>query len=433
LFISLLQTRLPAAILLIVMKLTLVGLSFKTTPLELRERLHLSTDQTPIFLQSLRIIAEEAFVISTCNRFEVLLAGGPNDAFERTVGAISDHFKISADEFRGCLYHHTGSQAVEHLFRVACSLDSMIVGEAQILGQLKQFFRIAQQFNTIGPYLHALIERAIMIAKKIRSETGIASCSVSIPSVAVELACRIFGDIQAKTALVIGAGKMGLLALRQLKARGVQQILLTNRTFSKAEELANEIGGRAFPFEFLEKHLPQADIVIGSTGSREPVINKSDVHQALGRRKNKPMFFMDIALPRDLDPSINDLPNVYLYDLDDLKMVSEKNRSGRQSEAKQAEEIVLQETELFWSKLQALDTNPMIRSIRDSVTEVCRQELNMTLPKMGSITQEQQQKIEMLVCRLSDKILQNPFSQMRQLAAQPGNLEKIDFIGKLFR
>ena len=415
------------------MKITLVGLSYKTTPLKQREVVHLSSDQTPDFLQRLRGVVREAFVISTCNRFEIIAAHDNQEIFDILATAISDYFHLARQTLEGCLYQYSGFPAVRHLFRVASSLDSMVVGEAQILGQMKQFFAIAQQSNSIDASLHPLIERAFMVAKKVRTETGIASSCVSIPSVAVDLACRIFGEMEAKTAIVIGAGKMGLLALQHLKAHGVKNILLTNRTFSRAEELAKEINGTAFHFENLAETLAAADIVIGSSGSADPVVRKSEVQAALTKRKNKAMLLIDIAVPRDLDPSIDDLSNVYLYNLDDLKNMTDKNRSDRQMEAKFAEEIVHQEAEHFWSRFQALDPNPMIRKIRETAEEICRQELSVTLARIGSITPEQKLRIEKLVSSLTDKILQTPFFEMRQLAAEPGNLEKIAFISNLFQ
>lgn len=415
------------------MKITLLGLSYKTAPLNQREVLHLSPDQTPDFLQVLRGVVREAFVISTCNRFEIIAAHEDEEIFDVLLTAISDHFHLPRRTFEACLYHYSGFLAVQHLFRVASSLDSMVVGEAQILGQMKQFFTIAHQNKSIDASLRTLIERAFMVAKKVRTETGIASSSVSIPSVAVDLACRIFGEMEAKTALVIGAGKMGLLALQHLRARGVKNILLTNRTFSKAEKLAKEIDATAFHFEDLAETLAAADIVVGSSGSPCPIVRKEEVQAAQTKRKNKPMFLIDIAVPRDLDPSIDDLANAYLYNLDDLKFVADKNRSHREREAKLAEEIVHHEAGHFWNRFQTIDPNPVIRRIRETAEELCRQELAVTLGRMGTITPEQELRIEKLVSSLTEKILQSPFSQMRQLATQPDNLDKIDFIGKLFQ
>ena len=413
------------------MNITLLGLSYKTTPLEVREKIYLRPDQLPEFLQRLRTVVPEGIIFSTCNRFEVLAAGQSETT--SLLSLISDHCKMPADELEPLLYRHDGSEAVRHVFRVASSLDSMVIGETQILGQLKHFFAIAQQENTIGSSLHALIERAFMVAKKVRTETRIASNPVSIPSVAVELASKIFGKLEGKTALVIGAGKMGLLALQHLRANGVQRILLTNRTFPKAAMLAAQIKGTVVAFEEFRESLAEADIVIGASGSPHFVVAKEHIQRAMSDRKNRPMFLMDIAIPRDLDPQIHEIGNVFLYDLDDLKNVAEKNRHERKKEAEVAEGIVRQEADTFWRKLQALDVNPTIRKIHERIEEVSRQELALTLSKTGSISHEQQLKIEKLVSRLMDKILQCPFSELRQLAGQPGSLEKIDFIGRLFQ
>jgi glutamyl-tRNA reductase len=413
------------------MQIKLVGLSYKTTPLELREKFYVSPDQIPDFLVNLRTVAPEAILFSTCNRFEILTHGG----IETTslIQAISDYCKLPQEQFEHLMYQYEGLDAVRHVFRVAASLDSIIIGEAQILGQLKHFFTLAQEQKSVGPPLHTLMERAFMVAKKVRSETMIASNPVSIPSVAVELASRIFGTMEDKTALIIGAGKMGLLSLQHLQAHGIHRFLITNRTFSKAEELAHQIQGRAIPFDDINTVLAEADIVIGSSGSPNFVLQKEHVEKAMLQRKNRPMFLIDIAVPRNMDPQIHKIGNVFLYDIDDLETVSQKNRSEREKEAVLAEEIVRSEAETFWRKLQGLDVNPTIRQIHAGIQEVCKQELSRTLSKMGSVTQEQQQKIEALVSRLSDRILQCPFSELRQLAGQPESVEKIDFIGRLFQ
>ena len=411
--------------------IALLGLSYKATPLELREKLYVSPDQVPDFLGRVRSAVPEAILFSTCNRFEILTTQEAETP--SLVGIISDHCSLTPDQFAHSLYRYDGPEAVRHVFRVASSLDSMIIGETQILGQMKHFFSIAQDAKMIGASLHALMERAFMVAKKVRTETRIASNPVSVPSVAVDLASKIFGSLEGKTALIIGAGKMGLLALQHLQAHGVQKFLFVNRTFSKAAELAEQINGRAIPFEHLNTSLAEADMVIGSSGSPDFVVQKEHVERAMSQRKNRPMFLIDIAVPRDMDPQIHQMGNVFLYDLDDLKRVSEENRFEREKEAEAAEEIVRQEADVFWKRLQRLDANPTIRQIHAGIQEVCKEELERTISRMGSITQEQQQKIEKLVSRLTDQILQCPFSELRQLAGHPGNLDKIDFIGRLFQ
>jgi glutamyl-tRNA reductase len=413
------------------MEITLLGLSYRTASLEIREKLYISPDQAADFLNRLQSVAPEAILFSTCNRFEILTAGEVQSSSIAEI--ISQNCNLTRDQFEHLLYEYKGEEAVDHVFRVAASLDSMIVGEAQILGQMKHFFTIAQEHKTTGPSLHALMEHAFAVAKKVRTETRIASNPVSVPSVAVDLASKVFGNIQEKTAFIIGAGKMGLLALQHLRSRGVHKFLITNRTLSTAAELANQINGRAIPFEEFTTYLSEADIVIGSSGSPDFVIRTEHVGRAMAQRRNRPLFLIDIAVPRDMDPQIHKISNVFLYDVDDLQHVSEKNREDRMKEAAAAERIVNQEARTFWSRLQSLDVNPTIREIHQGVEEICKRELAHTFSRMGSMTQDQQKKIETMVSRLANKILQCPFSELRQLAAQPGSIDKIDFIGRLFQ
>ena len=414
------------------MNLTLLGLSYKTTPLELRERFSVHAEHLPLLLTRLREIAAEAMILSTCNRFELLVRLDKQRTSIDLIEFIRSHCGMQREQFEPLLYTYNDADAVRHLFRVAASLDSMVVGEAQILGQMKEAFAIAQEQETIGAALRTIMERAFRIAKKVRTETGIGSNSISIASVAAELACKVFGEIQGKTAMVVGAGKMGLLALQHLRGRGIDRILVTNRTFAKAEQLAEQVQGKAVPFEDWRNSLAEADIVIGSTGSPHFILGKQDVLQAIARRKNKPMFFMDIALPRDFDPEIHEIPNAFLYDLDDLKTVSQKNRIEREREAERAEEIVLRETEIAWNRLQSLDVNPTIREIHARVERVGREELQLAAGRVESMSDEQRQGIERLIHRLADKILQNPFAELRGLAGEPDCLDKILFIQRLF-
>ncbi|MGH9857110.1 MAG: glutamyl-tRNA reductase [Acidobacteriota bacterium] len=327
------------------MLIQLLGLSHKTASVELRERLHLDDTRMAEALQKIRQKVPEAMIFSTCNRFEILARVERLDqSKELLTELISEMRGIPKLEFEPMLYSHVGPEAVRHVFRVASSLDSLVVGEPQILGQMKQFFAVARREQSISYTLNAIMERAFMVAKKVRTETMIASTSVSVSSVAVELAAKIFDRLEGKTAFVIGAGKMSVLALQHLQSHGVKVILVTNRSFQKAAELAEQIKGRAVPFENLIDCLAEADIVISSTGSPTFIVKKDHVQSAMAARRNRPIFFIDIALPRDIDPQINQLDNIFLYDIDDLQSVADKNRQKRAREAEKAEEIISHES-----------------------------------------------------------------------------------------
>ena len=416
------------------MLIQLLGLSHKTAPVELRERLHLNDRKLPDALQRIREIVPEAMIFSTCNRFEILARVERLDQSKDLLASlISELQGIPQNEFESMLYSYVGPEAVRHVFRVASSLDSMVLGEPQILGQMKQFFALAQQEKTISFTLNAIMERAFMVAKKVRTETLIANTSVSVSSVAVELAAKIFDKLEGKTAFVIGAGKMSVLALQHLQSHGVKLILVTNRSFQKAAELAEQIKGRAIPFENLTDCLAESDIVISSTGSPTFIVKKDHVQRAMSLRRNRPIFFIDIALPRDIDPQINQLDNIFLYDIDDLHSVAEKNRQKRAKEAEKAEEIISHESELFWNKLKAADIAPTIREIQQHIDQLRAHEIELTLKKMGPLSEEQKDALNQLTTSLTSKIVQNSYSELRQLANQPDGLEKIELIRKLFR
>jgi glutamyl-tRNA reductase len=416
------------------MIITILGLNHHTAPVELRERLHISDTEMTGALKALREMVPEGMIFSTCNRFEVMAHQEELEgARELLLNFISTQRNIPREEFERYLYFHLGSDALRHVFRVTSSLDSMVVGEPQILGQMKTFYNLAHQEKAIGFTLNTVMERAFAVAKKVRSETMIAASAVSVSSVAVELACKIFGRLDGKTALIIGSGKMSLLSIRNLKSKGIRLILITNRTFQKAAELAEKIKGRAVPFEDLQNCLAEADIVISSTGSSKFLIKKEDAQKAIAQRKNRPVFFIDIAVPRDIDPQINQIENIFLYDIDDLKSVAESNRKERAKEAEKAEEIVLRESEIFWNKLKSFDIAPTIREIQNQIEMVRQQEIQRTMKKLGSLSPEQKEAIDELTSSLTNKILQSSFAELRELANQPDGVEKIELIKKIFR
>lgn len=415
------------------MVITVTGLSYKSAPVEVRERLHISEEKLPEALHELRKHVAEGLIFSTCNRFEVLSQNENAELQDELIRFISEQRGLPPEVFEKYVYHHVGPDAVRHVFRVCSSLDSMVIGEPQILGQMKQFFTLALQEHAIGFTLNAIMERAFTVAKRVRTETQIAASSVSVSSVAVELATKIFGKLDNKTALIIGAGKMSIHAIRHLQSRGIHMILVTNRTYEKAVELAKKIEGRALPFEELISRLSEADIVISSTGSQEFILRKEDVIKAMTVRKNRPIFFIDIAVPRDIDPKVNEIGNTFVYDIDDLKHVAESNRKEREKEANKAEEIVSAEAASFWTRLKTHDIHPTIREIQAKIEELRRNEIERTVKKMGPLTEEQRQALEQLTSSLTSKILQSSFAELRHLSKEPDGLEKIELIRKLFR
>ena len=328
------------------MQLALVGLSHKTAPVEVRERLAFDNGDLGEALQSLVACdgVSEAMILSTCNRVEVLVET-PDESLVREF--LCSYHRVPVDSIVKHLYTLRNNDVIRHVFRVAASLDSMIIGEPQILGQIKEAYRLASDAGTVGLHIGSVMDRAFVVAKKIRTETGIARSAVSVGYAAVELARKIFGDLSGKSVMIIGASKMGELAAKHLKRAGVSMVLVTNRTFERAVEMARMFDGAAIGFDQLSAHIDRADIVISSTGAPHFVITKPQAEQIIRQRKNRPMFFIDIAVPRDIDPAVNEIDNLFLYDIDDLQQVVDDNIKERMSEARRAEQMVDHEVQAF--------------------------------------------------------------------------------------
>src|SRR5215475_5486907 len=413
------------------MQLALVGLSHKTAPVEVRERLAFNADSLRLALSSLvqTESISEAMILSTCNRVEVV-AEGPDDRFVRDF--LCEYHHISSDSVSKHLYSFKNTDAIRHVFRVTSSLDSMMVGEPQILGQVKEAFRIATDAGTIGMHLSALMSRAFAVAKKVRSETGISQSAVSISYAAVELARKIFGTLNGKTVMIIGASKMGELAAKHLKRAGASSVLVTNRTFERAVELAQVFEGAAVPFEHFTDHMDRADIVISSTGAPHFIIGKPLAEQVIHRRKNKPMFFIDIAVPRDIDPTVNEIDNAFLYDIDDRQQVIDANVKERMKEASKAEEIIATEVEAFCTKMQSREVVPTIVQLRDVLEKLRRGEIERNRKLLKDLTPEQQNAIDLITSALVNKILHQPISELKQAAHRPEGPDTIEIIRKIF-
>jgi glutamyl-tRNA reductase len=413
------------------MQLAIVGVSHKTAPVEIRERLAFDGDALRSALTLLvgREDVTEAMILSTCNRVEVV-AESPDDRLIREF--LCDFHQIPPDVVSKHLYSFRNVDAIRHVFRVAASLDSMMVGEPQILGQVKEAFRIAADAGTVGMHLHALMNRAFAVAKKVRSETGISQSAVSISYAAVELARKIFGALSGKTVMIIGASKMGELAAKHLLRNGVSSVLVTNRTFERAVELARVFEGAAVPFEHFTDHIDRADIVISSTGAPHFIISKTLADQIIHRRKNKPMFFIDIAVPRDIDPTVNELDNVFVYDIDDLQQVIDENLKERMKEASKAEEIVDLEVQAFCLKMQAREVAPTIVELRDSFEKLRRDEIERNRRYLKDLAPDQQSAVDQITKSIVNKILHPVIEQLKERAHHPDGPEVADILRKVF-
>ncbi len=415
-------------------EITLLGISHKTAPLEVRERISFSPQELEGELRRLLSFPQvrEGVILSTCNRVEVYTTLEDPEAGREEVQEFISHSRgLPRESFSPFLYFRTGEGAVGHLFRVASSLDSMVVGEPQILGQIKDAYTIASEAGTVGFLLHRLFQRAFFVAKRVRTETGIGDRAVSVSFVAVELAKKIFGELQGREVLIVGAGEMCELAARHLQAAGAGPLRVTNRTWERAVELAEKVRGTPVPFEDLKAALPEADIVLSSTGAPSYIIRKEDVAWALKKRKRRPLFFIDIAVPRDVDPEVNDLDGAYLYDIDDLQEVAEANVKDRMKEALRAEEIVKEEVEKFFRWYSTLEAVPTIVALREWVEGVRRRELTEAVRKMN-LAPEELKKLEAMTEAIVNKILHRPIQFLKEASARGEGELYVDLVRRLF-
>jgi glutamyl-tRNA reductase len=416
------------------MNLVLVGISHKTAPVEVREKLVIPEPRLKEALVALKSGhgLEEGMILSTCNRVEVLVSTSDiPDGVRQVKNFISDFHQLSEDFLQKFLYDFTRVDAIKHIFRVASSLDSMVLGEPQILGQVKNAFSQAQSAGTAGSVLNQLMSKAFFVAKRVRSETGIASSAVSISYAAVELAKKIFNELTGKTVLILGAGKMSELAARHLTSSGISHVLVWNRTYQRALDLAEVFRGEAIRPEELFKHIERADIIISSTGADNFILNKADGERLIHFRKNRPVFIIDIAVPRDVDPEINKVNNVFLYDIDDLRNVVDANLKQRQREAQFAEEIVREEVESFVNSARVVDLAPTIVSIRTHWESIRQQELAKNKNRLGELTEDQQAAVENLTQNLLNKLLHGPISELKSLSHHPDGQAHIESIKRI--
>ena len=402
------------------MKLVLAGVNHRTAPVELREKLAYRIDEIPAALLAIQASGvKEAIILSTCNRVEVTAALDDGYAIEALVQSLlSDRTGVALDDLRPHLYLFEDKEAIRHLFRVASSLDSMIVGEPQILGQLKQAYAQARDQGTIGTALDAVLTRAFSVAKRIRSETEIGQNAVSVSYAAVELAREIFGSLHKKRVLIIGAGKMSEGAARHLMRAGAAEILITNRTPERAEELARIFHGEVVRYELFPQRLAEVDIVITSSAAPEYVLTRDLVRRAIEARKNQPMFLIDIAVPRNIESAVAELEHAFLYDIDDLQRLTERNLRMRKGVAEQAESIVSDEVTRLEAKLRERDVAPTIVSLQEQLEAIRRDVLDRYRGRLGRLSTEQEEALEAMTRGIVNKIAHGPISEMRRQASE---------------
>ena len=404
------------------MSLAIVGVNYKTAPIALRERIAISREDLPETTRALAAVqgVSECMIVSTCNRVELVAA--LDEPTTDLTEFLHHHFGLERELLEPHIYKQTDRDAVRHLFRVAASLDSMVVGEPQILGQVKEAFAVARAAGTVSGQLEHLLQSAFAAAKKVRSETEIGSNSVSIASVAVDLAKKIFRSLQGRTVFLVGAGKMSELAARHLVQQGAGAILVSNRTQERARRMAEEFQGRVIPYEQLYDAATEADIVISSTGAPHPIFLRKHGQDFMHRRRNRPMFFIDIAVPRDVDPEMGKLEGIFVYDIDDLQAVAAAHMEERSREASDAETLIAGEVERFQQKQRTVNVAPAIVALQRQAEEIRQAELRRVQARLGDLSPEQMAAVEALTRGLVNKFLHPPMQALKQAAREGDQL-----------
>jgi glutamyl-tRNA reductase len=416
-------------------EIALIGLNHTTASLDVRECLAFGADEGRTALAALQKLPglRETLLLSTCNRVEVLFVADDPAVATAVKTALARAKALPLDRFESSLYHYRGQEAVRHLFAVAASLDSMIVGEPQILGQIKDAYLQATRQKTSGVVLNRLLHRTFSVAKRVRSETGIGDHAVSISYAAVELARKIFGRLEAKQVLLIGAGEMAELAVEHLMRQAIAKIWVANRTLERGVELAQRFNGQAIAFDEIQDHLDRVDIVISSTGAPDLVIHRAHIKAVLRRRRNRPLFFIDIAVPRDIDPAINRLGNTYVYDIDDLKNVIEENIEERRREAARAERMIDEAVISFRRWYESLDVVPTVKALRRKMERIVQAELRRTLSGLPHLTAADRQALTRMAAAIVNKVLHDPTLYLKRDGCRGDPSLIVDAARKLFR
>ncbi|HVB36994.1 MAG TPA: glutamyl-tRNA reductase [Vicinamibacterales bacterium] len=418
------------------MQILLVGVSHRTAPIDLRERLDFSSRGLDQALHELtaRRIGREAVVLSTCNRAEIYVACDSAERTKRELAAfISDFHEVPPQGLAPHLYDKVDADAVAHLFRVAAGLDSLVVGEPQILGQVKDAFSVAGDQGAAGPLLTRLFHSSFAVGKRVRAETGLAEGAVSVSYAAVSLAKKIFGRLQGRRVLVIGAGEMGKLTAVHLKAQGIDEIVITSRTVAHAEALASEIAGALpVPWDALSSELARADIVVSATGAPKPILTRARIAEATGAGRRRPLFIIDIALPRDVDPAAGDIAQVFLYNIDDLQAIVQENLSRRSSEVTSAKAIVDEEVEKFSAWVRARSAVPTVVALRQRFEAIRQSELQRLEPKLAGLPPEARARVDEITRLLIEKLLIRPTEQLKALPDSDTMTLYADAVTRLF-
>jgi glutamyl-tRNA reductase len=418
------------------MKFSITGVSHRSAPVEVRERLAFNEQALSEALLDLkqRPGFVEGMILSTCNRVEVAVACDENKNGNLAVDRfLAETRKVDQNWVAPYLYHYHDRDAIRHLFRVAASLDSMVVGEPQILGQLKNAYSVAKDAGTIDTFLDALVTRAFNVAKRVRTETEIGANAVSVSYAAVELAREIFGSLKDKKVLIVGAGKMSEAAARHLKRCGVGSIFVTNRTRERAEEMARLFEGQIVEYTRFLGFLPEVDIVLTSSGAPHYILTKDEVRKVMAARKNRPMFLIDIAVPRNIEPVVNEVDNVFLYDIDDLQKVVDSNLRERKHVAEEAEQIIAEEVERMIARLKSREVVPTIVGLQEQLENFRLAEVARFRSKLGTLTREQEDALQMLTRSLMNKVAHGPISELRKQASEPEGHHLVTVVRKVFR
>ncbi len=417
------------------MHILVVGLNHKTAPVEIREKLSFQENELPEALDKLRHSKSilEAAILSTCNRTELyVVADQLHTGRYYSKAFLSEWFGIEKEEFSPYLVIRENDAATEHLYRVAAGLDSLVIGETQILGQVRDAFLLAQDSETTGTIFNQLFKQAITLAKRSHSETEIGENAVSVSYAAVELAKKIFGGLQNKHVVILGAGKMGELTAKNLQSNGVDQVTVVNRTLEKATELASRFKGQARSMDEVETALADADILISSTGSTSYVLTEQNVKPLLKKRRGRPLFMVDIAVPRDLDPSLNNMDSVFLYDIDDLEGIVETNIAERKKEAEKIELMIEEDLVQFREWLNTLGVVPMITALRTKALAIQAETMNSIERKLPNLTDRERKVLSKHTKSIVNQLLRDPIVRVKEMAAEPNAEESLEIFTKIF-
>ncbi len=404
-------------------EIILIGANHKTASIELRECLTFSDDEIVQALEQLKQKENirEVFLFSTCNRTEVLFIPNGENNIETIKNFLAEFKNIALTQFEDSLYIYKGSDAINHLFNVASSLDSMVIGEPQILGQVKAAFKTATKNNSSGVILNRLLHKTFSIAKRVRKETGIGDNAVSISYAAVELAGKIFSDLSTKSVMLIGTGEMAELAVEHLLSKNVKKIIVANRTFENAVNLAEKFYGQPVKLEEMEQMLQEVDIVISSTGATQYILTQSQVKEVMRTRKNRPLFFIDIALPRDIDPDVNKINNTYLYDIDDLQNIVNENIGKREKETVKAQRLIEEAVIKFNKWLKDLEVVPTIIAVKEKIEKITEIETEKTLSTMNHLSKKDTEAIKRMTKAIATRIMHDPIRFLKEPGAHREN------------